>query len=38
VGKNVPTSRQEKIEVALREIDGEDRVTILHPSATGGRG
>ncbi len=38
VGKNVPTSRQETIEVALREIDGEDRVTILHPRADGGRG
>lgn len=38
VGKNVPTSRLEKIEVALREIDGEDRVSILHPSASGGRG
>ncbi|HEY8530216.1 MAG TPA: bifunctional pyr operon transcriptional regulator/uracil phosphoribosyltransferase PyrR [Paenibacillaceae bacterium] len=32
VGKNTPTSRLEKIEVALREIDGEDRVTILQPS------
>lgn len=31
VGKNVPTSRQEKIEVSLKEVDGADCVTILHP-------
>jgi len=30
VGKNVPTSRQEKIRVSLTEIDGTDQVTILH--------
>ncbi len=30
VGKNVPTSRQEKIRVSLTEIDGADQVTILH--------
>jgi pyrimidine operon attenuation protein/uracil phosphoribosyltransferase len=30
VGKNVPTSRQEKIRVSLSEIDGCDQVTILH--------
>jgi len=31
VGKNVPTSRQEKIEVSLVEIDDGDCVTIMHP-------
>ncbi|MBB6673196.1 bifunctional pyr operon transcriptional regulator/uracil phosphoribosyltransferase PyrR [Cohnella nanjingensis] len=31
VGKNVPTSRHEQIEVSLREIDETDCVTILHP-------
>jgi len=31
VGKNVPTSRHEQIEVSLREIDDDDCVTILHP-------
>ncbi|MFB9325400.1 bifunctional pyr operon transcriptional regulator/uracil phosphoribosyltransferase PyrR [Paenibacillus aurantiacus] len=30
VGKNVPTSKQEEIEVSLMEIDHEDKVTILH--------
>lgn len=30
VGKNVPTSKQEEIEVSLLEIDQEDKVTILH--------
>ena len=29
VGKNVPTSKLEKIEVNLSEIDGEDKVTII---------
>ncbi|HHV35158.1 MAG TPA: bifunctional pyr operon transcriptional regulator/uracil phosphoribosyltransferase PyrR [Syntrophomonadaceae bacterium] len=28
VGKNVPTSRRETINVNLQEVDGEDRVTI----------
>jgi pyrimidine operon attenuation protein / uracil phosphoribosyltransferase len=28
VGKNVPTSRREAVEVLLRETDGEDRVVI----------
>jgi pyrimidine operon attenuation protein / uracil phosphoribosyltransferase len=28
VGKNVPTSREEVVKVALEEIDGEDAVTI----------
>ncbi|RED65804.1 bifunctional pyr operon transcriptional regulator/uracil phosphoribosyltransferase PyrR [Cohnella lupini] len=31
VGKNVPTSRHEKIDVSLSEIDESDCVTILHP-------
>jgi pyrimidine operon attenuation protein/uracil phosphoribosyltransferase len=31
VGKNVPTSKQEEIDVSLREIDDSDCVTILHP-------
>ncbi|OAB46608.1 bifunctional pyr operon transcriptional regulator/uracil phosphoribosyltransferase PyrR [Paenibacillus antarcticus] len=29
IGKNVPTSNQEQIEVALMELDGKDEVTIL---------
>ncbi|MED5020282.1 bifunctional pyr operon transcriptional regulator/uracil phosphoribosyltransferase PyrR [Paenibacillus chibensis] len=29
IGKNVPTSRQEQIEVALTETDGKDEVTIF---------
>lgn len=33
VGKNVPTSREERIEVRLHEIDdGADEVVIVHPS------
>jgi pyrimidine operon attenuation protein / uracil phosphoribosyltransferase len=31
VGKNVPTSRQEEIEVSLTEVDDQDSVTIVHP-------
>jgi pyrimidine operon attenuation protein/uracil phosphoribosyltransferase len=30
VGKNVPTSKQEKIEVSFQEVDHEDKVTIIH--------
>jgi len=30
VGKNVPTSKQEEINVALKDIDSEDQVTIIH--------
>ncbi|EJW17441.1 bifunctional pyr operon transcriptional regulator/uracil phosphoribosyltransferase PyrR [Paenibacillus alvei] len=30
VGKNVPTSRTEEIEVALKELDGVDEVKIVH--------
>lgn len=29
IGKNVPTSKQEQIEVALTETDGKDEVTII---------
>ena len=31
VGKNVPTSKRELVEVACKETDGEDRVTIVEP-------
>ncbi|MFO8191361.1 MAG: bifunctional pyr operon transcriptional regulator/uracil phosphoribosyltransferase PyrR [Bacillota bacterium] len=31
VGKNVPTSRSEEVEVKVREIDGQDQVDILGP-------
>ena len=34
VGKNVPTSKHEEIEVRLREVDEEDEVAIIHPQAT----
>lgn len=30
VGKNVPTSKQEQIEVSLQEVDENDQVTIIH--------
>jgi pyrimidine operon attenuation protein/uracil phosphoribosyltransferase len=30
VGKNVPTSKQEQIQVSLQEVDHEDKVTIIH--------
>lgn len=29
VGKNIPTSSKEQVEVRLKEVDGEDRVEIL---------
>jgi pyrimidine operon attenuation protein/uracil phosphoribosyltransferase len=29
VGKNIPTSKQEEIKVYLKEVDGEDKVTII---------
>lgn len=32
VGKNVPTSKHEEIEVRLREIDEDDEVAIIHPA------
>jgi pyrimidine operon attenuation protein / uracil phosphoribosyltransferase len=31
VGKNIPTSRQESVHVLLKEIDGEDVVTLEKP-------
>jgi pyrimidine operon attenuation protein/uracil phosphoribosyltransferase len=31
VGKNVPTSRREVVEVRLKETDGEDRVVLMEP-------
>jgi pyrimidine operon attenuation protein/uracil phosphoribosyltransferase len=37
VGKNVPTARDERIQVELRETDGADRV-LLVPGAGGGEG
>ena len=30
VGKNVPTSRQESVQVRLRELDGVDEVLLQH--------
>ena len=33
VGRNVPTSRSERVDVRLREVDGEDRVSISRISA-----
>jgi pyrimidine operon attenuation protein/uracil phosphoribosyltransferase len=30
IGKNIPTSLQEEVEVLLEEIDGEDEVRIVH--------
>ena len=32
VGRNVPTSRTERVDVLLREVDGEDRVAISRTS------
>ncbi|HHY06828.1 MAG TPA: bifunctional pyr operon transcriptional regulator/uracil phosphoribosyltransferase, partial [Clostridia bacterium] len=29
IGKNVPTSRRESIEVMLQETDGEERILIV---------
>jgi pyrimidine operon attenuation protein/uracil phosphoribosyltransferase len=36
VGKNVPTSRHEKVAVRLEEIDGVDEVVILGSDASEG--
>ncbi|MCA0753851.1 bifunctional pyr operon transcriptional regulator/uracil phosphoribosyltransferase PyrR [Paenibacillus sp. N4] len=36
VGKNVPTSKQEEIEVALTDIDGADQVTIINQRGQAG--
>ena len=39
VGRNVPTARSERVDVLLREVDGEERVAISRMStATRGRG
>lgn len=39
VGRNVPTSRSERVDVRLREVDGEDRVAISRAGArASGRG
>jgi hypothetical protein len=34
VGKNLPTSRSERVNVTVQELDGEDGVTITTPEAT----
>jgi len=33
VGKNLPTSRRERVNVSVRELDGDDGVTITTPEA-----
>jgi pyrimidine operon attenuation protein / uracil phosphoribosyltransferase len=33
VGKNLPTSREERVDVSLREEDGEDAVRLVRPGA-----
>ncbi len=38
VGKNVPTSRKEEIEVRLREVDGRDEVAIVDVAVSGDGG
>lgn len=38
VGKNVPTSRKEIVEVRVREIDGVDEVVIVERTENGGEG
>lgn len=35
VGKNVPTSRSEKVQVHVRELDGTDKVSIYLPERSG---
>mgnify|MGYP001220129545 CR=1 FL=1 len=37
VGKNLPTSRQERVRVSLAEVDGQDAVTIVKPAGGGAR-
>lgn len=32
VGKNIPTSESEEIEVLVAEVDGKDSVNIIDPS------
>jgi pyrimidine operon attenuation protein/uracil phosphoribosyltransferase len=36
VGKNVPTSKQEQIEVSLTEVDSSDQVIIIHQRGQAG--
>jgi pyrimidine operon attenuation protein/uracil phosphoribosyltransferase len=36
VGKNLPTSRTERVNVAVEELDGHDEVTITEPEGVGG--
>ncbi len=31
VGKNVPTAKQERVKVKIKEVDGEDSVSIIKP-------
>ena len=38
VGRNVPTSRSERVDVRLAEVDGEDRVAISRSAASIRRG
>ena len=33
VGKNIPTSREQQVEVRIDEIDGKDEVVVLEPAA-----
>lgn len=35
VGKNIPTSRSERVDVHVDEIDGEDAVLLTHPKSSG---
>ncbi|MDT7944000.1 MAG: bifunctional pyr operon transcriptional regulator/uracil phosphoribosyltransferase PyrR [Dehalococcoidia bacterium] len=35
VGKNVPTSRQEEVQVRLQEVDGRDEVVLVRPQGEG---
>lgn len=37
VGKNIPTSRAEDVQVELKELDGADRVTLRRPTHTPAR-
>ncbi|HIE17664.1 MAG TPA: bifunctional pyr operon transcriptional regulator/uracil phosphoribosyltransferase PyrR [Dehalococcoidia bacterium] len=37
VGKNIPTSRTEQIKVYVKEVDGEDKVTIVSPDRRNNR-
>lgn len=37
IGKNLPTSRAEMVKVRVRELDGEDKVSIWMPETSGGK-